>query len=111
MTINWDALCTGPCVAVFGEDIDYTPAGGDTVTVQLVYDEGNKHVTVAGMVSVNESNPIVSGSLSQFQQYGLEPQQGDTLVIRRTGEAFTVRDVNEDGKGSVVLPLNYMGDT
>jgi hypothetical protein len=109
--IDWDAMCTGPCVAVFGEDIDYTPTGGGTVTVQLVYDEGNKDVIIAGDVGMNNSNPIVSGSLSVFLPFGFEPQQGDTLVIRRTGDAFTVKDVNEDGKGSVTLPLNYLGDT
>ena len=60
---------------------------------------------------MNESNPIVSGSLSVFDPYGFEPEQGDTLVIVRTGETFVVKDVNEDGKGSVVLPLNYLGST
>lgn len=106
--VDWDAMVTGPCVAIFGEDVDYTPAGGATVTVQLVYDEGNKDVDLAGGMGVNSSNPIVSGSLSVFP---VPPQQGDTLVIRSTGQAFVVKDVNEDGKGSVVLPLNYMGDT
>lgn len=106
--IDWDAIVTGPCVAVFGEDVNYTPAGGDTVTIQLVYDEGNKDIVLADGTTFNQSHPVVSGSLSVFP---VPPQQGDTLVVFRTGEAFVVKDVNEDGKGSVALPLNFMGVT
>lgn len=107
--IDWAACVTGPCVSVFGEDIDYMPAGGGTVTVQLVFDEGNADLIVNGDVPVRQSNPIVSGCLSVFLEKGIEPDQGDVLMIQRTGETFTVKDVSKDGKGSVVLALSFQG--
>ena len=106
--IDWDALVTLPAVAVFGEPVIYTPAGGAPYPdpIMLVYDEGNKDLDLAGGMGVNTSNPIVSGSLSLFPA---PPSQGDELQIVRTGETFVVKDVEEDGKGAVKLPLNYAG--
>lgn len=104
--IDWDAVVTGPCVAVFGETVTFTPVGGPPVDIQLVYDEGNKDIQLAGGSPLNSSNPIVSGQLSAFP---VEPAQGDSVLIQRTGDVFVVGDVNEDGKGSVTLSLNYTG--
>jgi hypothetical protein len=107
MGIDWDRMVLGPTVKVFGETVTFTPAGGQAVDVQLVYDEGNKDISLAGGSSLNSSNPIVSGQLSAFP---VEPEQGDTVLIVRTGDLFVIADVNEDGKGSVTLSLNYIGD-
>ncbi|QJD91801.1 hypothetical protein HH213_17925 [Duganella dendranthematis] len=104
--IDWDALVIGPCVGVFGEPVIFTPVGGDPVEIDLVYDEGNKDVALAGGTPLNSSNPIVSGQMSVFP---VEPQTGDRILIKGTGEEFAVSDVDDDGKGGVVLSLNYVG--
>ena len=108
MGIDWDAMVLAPVVAVFGEGeigIMYYPAGGTSFPINLVYDEANLDLPLAGGQEVNSSNPIVSGRVAAFQT---QPQQGDTLTVVRTGETFQVKDVDTDGKGSVVLRLNYL---
>jgi hypothetical protein len=104
--IDWDRMVLGPTVQVFGEKVWFTPVGGQTKDLWLVYDEGNKDIPLAGGTSLNSSNPIVSGQVSAFP---VEPAQGDQIMIDRTGDVFVVGDVNEDGKGSVTLSLNYVG--
>lgn len=104
--IDWNAVVIGPCVGVFGEPVTFTPVGGDPVDIDLVYDEGNKDVSLAGGTPLNSSNPIVSGQVSVFP---VEPQTGDRILIKGTGEEFVVSDVNEDGKGGIILSLNYVG--
>lgn len=106
MSIDWDALVIAPTVGVFGDDVIYTPVGGAAFPITLVYDEGNKDLDLAGGTGVNTSNPIVSGRLADF---AVPPAQGDSVLIIKTGETFVVKDVEEDGKGAVKLPLNYSG--
>lgn len=106
MGIDWDRMVLGPTVKVFGETVTFTPAGGQPIDLQLVYDEGNRDVSLAGGSALNSSNPIVSGQVSVFP---VEPEQGDRVLILRTGDLFVVGDINEDGKGSVTLSLNYIG--
>src|SRR5471032_2908071 len=101
-------MVVGPTVGVFGEPVIFTPAGAAPYPdpINLVYDEGNKDLDLAGGTGVNTSNPLASGSLSDFPTM---PLQGDTLLIVRTGETFIVKDVESDGHGSVKLMLNFAG--
>lgn len=106
MAIDWDKMLLGPVINVFGEGVLYTPRAGASFDVTLVYDEANKDLDLAGGTGVNTSNPLASGRLSDFPA---QPQQGDTLLIKRTGESFVVKDVETDGHGAVKLMLNFAG--
>jgi hypothetical protein len=106
MAIDWDKVLLGPVINVFGEGVLYTPQAGASFDVTLVYDEANKDLDLAGGTGVNTSNPLASGRLSDFLT---QPQQGDMLMIKRTGESFVVKDVETDGHGAVKLMLNFAG--
>lgn len=106
MPIDWDRMVIRPTVRVFADDVLYTPAGGVSFPISLVYDEANKDLDLAGGTGVNTSNPLASGSLSDFPT---PPLQGDMLKIVRTGESFKVKDVEADGHGGVKLMLNFAG--
>lgn len=109
MGVDWDAVLLAPVFAVFGdEEVVFTPGGEqgtDSFDMQLVYDEGNKDIDLAGGSGVNASNPIVYGQQSRF---AVDPLQGDYILIVRTGDLFEIKDINNDGRGTVTLSLNFV---
>ena len=105
MAIDWDKMLLAPVVGVFGEPVIYIPMAGAPYSMNMVYDEANKDMTLADGMGVNTSKPIVSGRLLLFQA---PPLQRDQVKIVRTGETFVVKDVDTDGHGSVKLELNFV---
>lgn len=101
--IDWDNLVLGPCMATFGEAVTYTYASGAPIQITGVFDEQYTDVTLADTQPIASTMPVLGVQLSQFPT---QPQQGDTLTITRTAEAFVVKEVRPDGHGAAKLMLN-----
>ncbi|HQT79769.1 MAG TPA: hypothetical protein PLD10_22220 [Rhodopila sp.] len=102
--IDWDGLVIGPCVAnVFGEAVTYTYANGAPVNMTGVFDEQYLGLEPADGQTVTTAMPVLGVQMSQFPA---PPQQGDTVLILRTGNRYIVREVRPDGHGAAKLMLN-----
>jgi hypothetical protein len=105
MSIDWDDLVLGPVMAVFGEEVIYTPRGGAPITIpDAVFDEENYDVDIgADGQEVNLKKPIVGIRAAALNGY--DPKQNDRVTISRTGQSFIVKNPNPDGHGHIVLLL------
>lgn len=101
--IDWDGLVLGPAIAQFGEAVTYTFANWIAVSITAVFDEQYIGVEPANGQAVATAMPVLGVQLSQFPA---PPQQGDSVLIQRTGERFVVREVRPDGHGAAKLMLN-----
>lgn len=106
--IDFDTLASEPAVETFGEPVTYTPQGHDPFALNGIFDEA--YAASEFRISrhdqpVSTVGPGLGVRLADFP-VGVKPQQGDTLTVTRTGESFTVADVQPDGLGFVYLILN-----
>lgn len=104
--IDWGSLVLAPCHGVFSEQATYTRQSGESFDITVVFDEPTVGVEVGGMVATDTS-PMVGIQMSEFP-VGFDPKdaQGDTLIITRTGQTFTVKRGKGDGHGAARLELN-----
>lgn len=104
--IDWDAHVIAPLMAVFGEPVLYQPAGGTAFAISGVYDEAYHDIqAISDSPEINTTMPVVGVRVADFPN---APRQGDKLVIVRTSEQFTVKDVRPDGHGEAKLLLNFV---
>lgn len=102
--IDWDSLVHGPVMRAFGEAarVQYTPAGGPSITVDGIFDEGARPVRLVDDPDVNEVAPLLGVQLLQFPA-GFDPRnaKGDTFVITRNGisTTYVVKDGKPDSHG------------
>jgi hypothetical protein len=108
--IDWESLVVGPVTGVFGEAVTYAPAFAAPFLIMGVFDEGYVDQAPLGMAemigipsNVTAARPVLGIQLSTFIT---APAQGDTLTVLRTGQAFTVAEVQADGHGHAMLLLN-----
>lgn len=101
--IDWDKVVVGPSVKVFGEPVQYMPATTAPFPIVGIYDEAYVEVDTTSGMGVTSAKPVLGVQLSQFL---MPPEQGDRLVIIRTGEPFYVKEVRPDSHGAAKLMLN-----
>ena len=108
MAIDWDSLVIGPNVAIFGEQVTYTSAGGGTIGITGVFNDGffsgrseMEGADWGNPGGVTTEQPVLGVQLSQFP---IAPAQGDLALVR--GTTYAVRQVQPDGNGGAVLLLN-----
>lgn len=104
--IDWDGLVLQPTMAVFGQTVVYTPAGGTAFTlVDAVFDDAYHPLQpIEDGTAMTTELPVLGVRLSEFPT-GVTPLQGDSVVITALGITYKVRDVEPDGHGHVKLLL------
>ena len=107
-------------MAVFGQGVAYTPAGGAAVQLSGVYDDEYLNLVAidrGGMEQMGfpgnttETRPVLGVQLSQFI---IPPAQGDALTLMNpadvfpaaTGNSYVVMEVRADSHGWAKLLLN-----
>ncbi|WP_353191408.1 hypothetical protein [Pandoraea pnomenusa] len=105
-----DAKILGPLAEKFGTDITYTAADGTSFPVRGIYDKAFLSLDPDTGSPVLTTQPTVGIQLSQFNGHD-DPQQGDLLMIIKSGEQWEVREALPDGHGAVRLMLNVPGQT
>ncbi|TCK43987.1 hypothetical protein B0G84_2335 [Paraburkholderia sp. BL8N3] len=103
-----DAKILGPLMGQFGTAITYMPSVGGSFEITGAYDKAFFGVDPVTGSTVVTQQPTVGIQISQFP---IEPQQGDLLVINKTGEQWQVREVHLDSHGGGRLMLNVPGQT
>lgn len=108
MAVNWDSLVNAPALAVYGEAVTYTPAGGPSTSpgpfpLSGVFDEAYRQIDVYSESPVSSTVPQLGVQLVTFPA-GVTPLQGDRILIR--GASYTVREVQPDSHGWARLLLN-----
>lgn len=110
----------GPCQAVFGQPIAYTPTGGAAFPITGIYDDEYLNLVAierGGMEQMgfpgntSETRPVLGVQLSQFPA---PPAQGDALTLMlpadvfpaATGASYVVMEVRPDSHGAAKLLLN-----
>lgn len=105
--IDWDSAVLGPLQGVFGQPAEYTPAGGETVPITVVFDEAYLGVDEATGLPVTTARPVAGVQVSQLPAgYDAGNAQGDLLRIVKTGVLYVVKSGKPDGHGHARLDLN-----
>ncbi|HAY0218982.1 TPA: hypothetical protein U0V61_005049 [Escherichia coli] len=103
--VDWDTNLLAPLFGVFGEACEYRSRRGGAYLITGIYDRAYTQQLTGedgGMVSVS-TFPVLGVRDADFV---MPPAQGDSVMIIRTGELFTVRDVQPDSHGGTRLELN-----
>lgn len=102
--IGFDTLVLGPCMAVFGQPVSYTPTGyAAPIVVTGIFQRGYSETAFgADGVPVMNRMPVLGVQQGQFPA-GVVPSQGDTLVV--AGLSYQVTAPEPDGRGHVLLKL------
>lgn len=119
MPVDWSAVVTGPCLAVFGEPVTYLSAVGGQFQITGVFDEAYLELTPMGRGPGLASEAFAFGSPGaistempvlgvQMSQFPIPPAQGDQLTVR--GNTYAVKEVRPDGHGAAKLLLNMVYD-
>ncbi|MBT5286054.1 MAG: hypothetical protein HOL29_08830 [Euryarchaeota archaeon] len=83
----------------FGEQITYSPIGGDSKTVTAIFDQVYESVEVGGSVPIAMSQPRLTLRTADVE--GVE--EGDGFVVRSLTYAVTI--VMADGTGITEIAL------
>jgi hypothetical protein len=88
-------------VRVFGEPVDYTPAGGVTKRIRAIWNETP--------LSVLLGNEAVDGSKTELSVWETDiaaPKEGDAAVRVKNGKRMVLSTpIMPDGKGMIVCNL------
>lgn len=105
--IDWDTLVLAPLAQVFGQPVDYTPAGGQTVRISGVFDAGYVSVDPLGEPGAVSVGPRLGVQVSQLPA-GWDPRnaEGDTFTVVATGKTYRVRLGMPDSHGWARLDAN-----
>lgn len=113
MPVNWDSVVIGPLHGVFAEPATYTPAGGASFPITVVFDDAYlKEVMFEdASTGVTEVSACVGIRLSEFSA---DPLQNDQVSIpanrslRRPAATYVVRQPRVDSRGAARLLLSKM---
>lgn len=105
--IDWNSLVLAPVASTFGQDVDYTPAGGPAVRITAVFAEPYIQVDPLGSPGVASTQPRLGVQLSQMPAgWDALNAQGDTFTVVATGKNYTVSSGQPDSKGWAHLLAN-----
>src|SRR5260364_288171 len=91
MSIDWDDAVIAPVMDVFGEAVTYRPKDGAPFEITGILTEAYLEVDAVGdAVPMSGQQSRLNVRLSAFME--IEPQPGDTLTVRRTGQTYWVRE-------------------
>lgn len=89
------------CLATFGEDVAYTPAGGAPITLRAVFDEDHVAVDPDTGAAVTTASPTLGLRLADLAAV---PARGDTVVVR--SRTFKIVDWQPDSEGGGIAVLH-----
>lgn len=104
--INWDQELLAPLQQVFGEPVNYRPAGAAAYDITGIFDRAytqDVEPLDSDDPTINTTNPVLGVQDSAFRK---PPKQGDRLYIPSVAEVFIVKDVQPDSHGGRKLVLN-----
>ena len=91
-------------MGTFGRTAQWTPKdGGAPFELVVELDERHAEAGSGEAVRVSASEVVLTVRLSDFDEQGLRPRQGDLVSIG--ARLFTAADVREDGYGAALVPL------
>ncbi|WP_233872494.1 head-tail joining protein [Paraburkholderia adhaesiva] len=104
---DFDGQILAPLFAQFSEPVTYSPADGDTLAVNGIFDEAYRElVPQGGVLAYTTERPVCGVRLVEFGD--TPPHQGDVLTVNRTGNVYEVQEVRLDGHGAAKLMLNWV---
>ena len=104
--IDWDQNLLAPLQEVFGEPVNYRPAGSAAYDITGIFDRAYTQEVEPlddGDPTINTTHPVLCVQDSAFVK---PPLQGDRLYIPRVAQLFVVKDVQPDSHGGTKLILN-----
>lgn len=122
MGFDWDGVVNANVMPIFAEGGSMDPAGaanlptyypgGDLTQgftlLDAVYDEGSTQVEMLGS-TVQSSDPKIGVRLARFPE-GLAPAEDDLIDLPGAKARYVVKVAQPDGKGQVLLLLNWAQD-
>ncbi|EMY3520986.1 hypothetical protein AAIP46_003283 [Yersinia ruckeri] len=115
MGIHWDQHLLAPLHSIFGDPVEYRPAGGAAYTVSGIFDRAYTQdiEPLDDGSTINTTKPVLGVRDSEFRSL---PKQGDRVFIAVAGGVtintlFTVSDVQPDSHGGSKLILNQVKKT
>lgn len=104
---DFDGHILAPLFGQFAEPVRYTHAGGDTLSINGIFDEAYRElIPQGGVLAYTTERPVCGVRLVEFGDS--PPQQGDALTVNRTGNVYEVQEVRLDGHGAAKLMLNWI---
>lgn len=109
MSLNFDTLVLGPCLATFGELNQsypapiYYPQFGGSFSINGIFDPSYEELRIKDGQAVTVKLPVLGCKQSDFSGHNF-PLQGDQVKLR--GMVYDVREVRDDGHSGITLMLN-----
>ena len=110
MGVNWDRHLLRPLHGVFGDPVDFRPAGGAAYTISGIFDRAYSQDVepLEDGSTINTTSPVLGVLDSEFL---LPPKKGDRVFIglvggKQVNTLFAVSDVQPDSHGGSRLILN-----
>ncbi len=115
MAINFSRLVIGPCVAVFGQAVSYTPVvsdpGGTAFQVRGIFKAEHHAISPDyrgdgdqfAAMAVSTQGPVLAVRLCDLPH---APRAGDQVDV--SGASYQVWDVMFDGEGKADLALRTL---
>ncbi len=106
MGIDWDINLLAPLQAVFGETVNYRPAGSAAYDITGIFDRAytrDVEPLDPGDPTINTTLPVLGVRDVVFTS---PPVKGDRLYVYRVDTLFIVRDIQPDSHGGSKLLLN-----
>lgn len=103
--VDWDKKLLAPLFGVFGEECEHRPRTGGAYSLTGIFDRAYVQQLIGedGGTESNSTLPVVG---VRDTELAVRPRQGDGFYIVRTGELFTINDVQPDSHGGTRLELN-----
>lgn len=103
--VDWDKKLLAPLFGVFGEECEHRPRGGEPYRLTGIFDRAYVQQVIVEDGGT-ESNSVFPGLGVRDAECRVKPEQGDIFLIVRTGDLYTVNDVQPDSHGGTRLELN-----
>ncbi|QWA09794.1 hypothetical protein GTU79_21145 [Sodalis ligni] len=106
MGIDWDINLLAPLQEVFGEPVNYRPAGSAAYDITGIFDRAytrDVEPLDPDDPTINTTLPVLGVRDAVFVS---PPARGDRLYVYRVDTVFVVKDIQLDSHGGCKLLLN-----